>query len=93
MPTTSNVLMATYADDTATIASNDCQILSSRYVRNELDLMQDWLKKWNIKMNSDKSTQVTFTLRKHDCPRLKLNGVDIPVSSSVKCLGLHLDRR
>ena len=93
MPTTSNVLVATYADDTAIIASNDCQILASRDVQDELDLLQDWFKKWNIKINSDKSTQVTFTLRKHDCPRLKLNGVDIPVSSSVKYLGLHLDRR
>ena len=26
MPTTSNILVATYADDTATIAPNDCQI-------------------------------------------------------------------
>ena len=58
---------ATYADDTAIIASNDCQILASRDVQDELDLLQDWFQKWNIKINSDKSTQVTFTLRKHDC--------------------------
>ena len=75
MPRTSNVLVATYADDTAIIASNDCQILASRDVQDELDLLHDWFKKWNIKINSDKSTQVTFTLRKHDCPRLKLNAV------------------
>ena len=85
------VLVATYADDTALIASNDCRILASRDVQDELDLMQDWFKKWNIKINCDKSTQATFTLRKHDCPRL--NGVDIPVNTSVKYLGLHLDIR
>ena len=50
MPTTSNVLVATYADDTGIIASNDCQILASRDVQDEIDLLQDWFKKWNIKV-------------------------------------------
>ena len=93
MPTIDDLTIATYADDTAIMATNTCPVTASEIVQEELNLIQDWLKKWNIKVNTEKSVHVTFTLRRNDCLPVKLNGIHIPTSTSVKYLGLHLDRR
>jgi hypothetical protein len=37
--------------------------------------------------------QVTFTLRREDCPPAYSNGRPLPQSHTVKYLGLNLDRR
>jgi hypothetical protein len=39
------------------------------------------------------SRPVTFTLRREDCPVVYLNGRHIPQDSTVKYLGINLDRR
>ena len=46
-----------------------------------------------MKANTEKSVQVTFNLRKMDCPTLYLNGNSIPKSNNKKYLALHLNRR
>lgn len=93
MPISDNVTIATYADDTAILASSNCPNDASNIIQKQLDETGKWLDKWNIKVNTEKSTHVTFTLRKEDCPSPKLNGVTIPSSNNVKYLGLHIDRR
>ena len=85
--------IATNADDTAILSSNESPITASELVQNELNLVENWLKKWNVKVNTEKSVHITFTLRKNDCPPVSLNGANIPISNNVKYLGLHLDRR
>jgi hypothetical protein len=35
---------------------------------NKID---EWAKKWRIKINQSKSTHITFTLRKQTCPTAK----------------------
>jgi hypothetical protein len=37
--------------------------------------------------------QVTFTLRKEQCPAVHINNTVIPPSPTAKYLGLHLDSR
>lgn len=93
MPTTSNVLVATYADDTAILASSTCPVEASNLVQNELNQIDTWLSKWNIKVNTEKSVHVAFTLRKGVCPSLYINNSEIPQKDSVKYLGLHIDKR
>lgn len=93
MPVTDGLTIATYADDTAILASHESRITASELVQNELYQIQNWLQKWNIKVNTEKSVHVTFSLRKHDCPQLFLNDTSIPKSNCVKYLGLYLDRR
>ena len=66
LPEIQNVTIATYADDTAIIASDVCPIKASSLVQSELNLIQEWLKKWKITINTDKSVQITFTLRKDE---------------------------
>lgn len=45
-----------------------------------------------MKINSDKSTQITFTLRNSTCPCVTINNSPIPVKIEIKYLGLHLDQ-
>lgn len=93
MPTNSEVTIATYADDTAILGTSTSHIQASTIVQRQLSKMHHWLNKWNIKVNAEKSTHVTFSLRREDCPPVSLNGVIIPHSNSVKYLGLNIDRR
>lgn len=92
-PTSDSVTIATYADDTAILASNICPVEASKAIQNQLNNTQSWLNKWNIKVNAEKSIHVTFTLRKEECPAVVLNSVIIPKSNCVKYLGLNMDRR
>lgn len=93
MPTTDDVTVATYADDTAFISSHKSPSEASRILQIQLDNLQHWLTKWNIIVNTQKSNHITFTLRKENCPPVCLNGTAIPSKDNVKYLGLHLDRR
>lgn len=83
MPVTEDVTVATYADDTS----------ASQLIQSQLNLTEKWLNKWNIKINTEKSTHVTFTLRRGECPSPTLNGCVIPSADSVKYLGLTLDKK
>ena len=55
--------------------------------------IQSWLQKWKIKVNETKSSHITFTLRKDNCPAISINQTVLPQVESVKYLGLHFDRR
>ena len=90
MPITSNVLVATYADDTTILASSPNPTDASNKIQKELNDVEKWLNKWKIQVNTEKSTHVTFTLRREN---VILNNCSIPQSDSVKYLGLHIDRR
>jgi NADH:ubiquinone oxidoreductase subunit D len=48
---------------------------------------------WRIKINVTKSVQVTFTLRKEQCPVVHINNTVISKSPTAKFLGLHLDSK
>jgi hypothetical protein len=47
----------------------------------------------NIKVNETKSSHITFTLRKDNCPAIRINQTVLPQVESLKYLGLHFDRR
>lgn len=93
LPTSDSVTMATFADDTAVLSVHVNPNTASRILQGHLDKIQTWLKTWRIKANEKKSTHITFTLKKMNCPSVKLNNVSIPQHDVVKYLGLHLDRR
>lgn len=93
MPTSHQTLTATFADDTAILASHYNPAIASQRLQNSLNKIQSWLHKWRIKVNEDKSTHVTFTTRKETCPPVLLNNQPIPQKEEVKYLGMHLDRR
>ncbi|KAL4091433.1 hypothetical protein QTP88_026125 [Uroleucon formosanum] len=85
--------VADYADDKAIISINSNPEMASHNLQNHLTLMENWYTKWRFKINQSKSIHTTFTLRLSPCPEVSIYGTQIPTSSTVKYLGLTLDRR
>jgi len=88
LPVTEQTITATYADDTAILASHEDPVVATTKLQTHLHRPEHWLHQWRMCANQSKSTQVTFTMR-----RVYLNGRPIPQQDTVKCLDLHLDRR
>lgn len=93
LPQTPEVTIATYADDTAVLACSDCPKKASQRLQESLDKIHHWLAKWRIRANTSKSVQVAFTLRRQQCPPVKLGPCQLPQSNCVRYLGMHLDQR
>ena len=93
LPVSDLTLTATYADDTAIMASHTDPIIAACHLQQHLDKLDLWLKRWRIRANESKSTHITFTLWSGECPAVHLNGAIIPKGTTVKYLGIHLDRR
>ncbi|KAH8276525.1 hypothetical protein KR026_003278, partial [Drosophila bipectinata] len=61
-PTTdARMLLATYADDTALLASHSSQLSASAAIQDWLNAMERWTRQWNIAINCSKSACVTFS--------------------------------
>jgi hypothetical protein len=93
LPMMNGTMIATYADDTAIMAAAEKPEDTSLMLQRQLDLFQDWLTRWRMKVNTGKSSQVTFSLRRRTCPPVTINGEHIPQANRVRYLGLILDRR
>jgi hypothetical protein len=93
LPQTDYITSATFADDTAILASNKDPSIATHQLQNGLDSITKWLQKWRIKASASKSVQVTFTLRRGNCPPVTLENAILPHHDHVRYLGLHLDRR
>jgi len=59
----------------------------------QINLLEAWATKWKIKISEIKSTQVTFTLSKNQCPQIFFSNILIPGSSSVRYFGMHMDKK
>jgi len=55
--------LATYADDTAILFSSSNPNLASAALQDHANKIDEWIKILKIKINTDKSMQVTFTLK------------------------------
>jgi hypothetical protein len=49
-----NTTIATFADDTALLATDRDPALASQRLQHYSDLLQDWFDKWKIKINQTK---------------------------------------
>lgn len=93
LPTNNDTITGTFANDTAVIAVYEDTAIASTTLQTHINDIQAWLHRWRIKTNESKSIQVTFTLRKCQCPPVSLNNVQFPQSTSLKYLGIHLESR
>jgi len=93
IPKAGNTTIISFADDVTVISVHDDPVSASRHLQAHLSTLAEWYTRWKIKVKQAKSVQVTFTTRKNTCPPLMFNNTPIPVTSEVKYLGLHLDRR
>jgi hypothetical protein len=74
--TSDNTTTATFADDTAILATHEDP--ASVKLQATLNKIDDWAKKWRIKINQSKSTHTTFTLSKQTCPTVQMGNVAPP---------------
>jgi hypothetical protein len=82
--TTDNTTIATFA---TFLAIDSDSALASQEPQQHLDL-QERFDKWKIKINQAKSSQITFTTKRKNCPPATINNIQIPVQTEVKYLGL-----
>lgn len=91
LPTSDYTTTGTLADDTVILATHEDPTVASSNLQEHLFELETWLQKWRIKINASKSQHITFTLRKQKCPPVYINNIEVPQSSCVKYLGIHLD--
>ncbi|PNF13746.1 hypothetical protein B7P43_G14088 [Cryptotermes secundus] len=84
--------VATFADDTAILATRNDPIIASENLQQHRNLLQNWFHNWLINIDQNKSVHITFT-RRIVCPQVSINNIPIPVKNELKYLGLHLDQK
>ena len=91
VPVVPGVKVATFADDTAFLATGADSQTSARKLQYAANTLTSWSKKWRIKLNESKSQHVNFTLRRELRHPIYINGQIIPYSDTAKYLGMTLD--
>jgi hypothetical protein len=76
--------MSTFADDTAVLSSHANLNIATANLQTHLGRIENWTRKWRLKINENKSTHVTFTLRKGNIPQQYYNNNTIPQAETVK---------
>ena len=93
IPQQNSTTINTFADDTAVLSRHTNLDIATANLQAHLDSIEKWTRKWRLKINENKSTHVTFTLRKGTTPQLYFRNNTIPQAETVKYLGLHFDKR
>jgi len=83
-PTSSNTSVAEFADDKIIFTSNENPLVASQHLQNHLNEMEVWYSNWKIKINNEKSSHITFTLRQGVVPPVSLANKIIPSATKVK---------
>ncbi|KAJ4440578.1 hypothetical protein ANN_08723 [Periplaneta americana] len=94
IPTSANIKIYQYADDTAFTSASQTPDFSINKLQHYLPTLELWLQKWKIKLNVAKSQATIFTKcysRPHT--NITLLQTPIPWTSTVKYLGVTLDCR
>jgi hypothetical protein len=90
LPTNIHTTTGTFADDTAILARHDDPVTASHKLQGHLDQLEARLKKWRININATKSVEVTFTLRKEQCPIVHINNTVIEEWCLLGCYAVWL---
>lgn len=93
LPVSDDVTVATYADDVAYLSSDEDPTEASNKLHHLLDETHAWMRKWRIRASAQKSNHITFTLRRGNCPPVRLGTEVLPDTENIKYLGFNLDRR
>lgn len=93
IPVNNYSMTAMFADDTAILATDEDQQTATDQLQRTLNNVSNWTKRWKIKINSDKSVHVNYTLRKSVYCPVMLDQQIIPQNDAAKYLGMHIDSR
>ncbi|GBN31588.1 putative RNA-directed DNA polymerase from transposon X-element [Araneus ventricosus] len=93
IPRTSRTQLYLFADDTAILstARNSTTILND--IQRHLNQLEEWLIKWKIKVNVEKSQAVFFSRKRNKPSAPTLNNQIIQWQNQSKYLGIILDQR
>jgi hypothetical protein len=64
LPTSPESTTATFADNTAVVATDSDLAIASHKLQTNLLAIQNWLKKWRMKTNGSKFIHVIFTTQR-----------------------------
>lgn len=86
--------VALYADDTCIYVTHKRHDRITLHPQNAIDVLEDWLIKWKIKTNPNKTQAILYTQKRHP-PNGNVThyGEEIEWQDDVKYLGVTLDKR
>jgi hypothetical protein len=93
-PQAIGVHLALFADDTCLYATGHKEGYVLRKLQRGLNSMVEWSKRWNIKINEDKTQAIYFSHRiRPPESLLTINGQNIEFVNNVKYLGVIFDKK
>jgi hypothetical protein len=92
LPQPEEATVASFADDTAIVAVGDSVEEATEKLQRAVDKINNWTRKWLIKLNESKPVNVDFTNRCQRIP-ITINDKVIPHSNTAKHLGMSLDAK
>lgn len=92
MPSSDLIHISTFTGDTVVSCVRNHHVVAATVLQEYVYSLESWMRKWRIQVNK-KCIHITFTLRTKTGPPIYFNGQTIPQHSTVKYLGIHLDRR
>ncbi|GBP16123.1 RNA-directed DNA polymerase from mobile element jockey [Eumeta japonica] len=87
-----DVMLALYADDSAYFASSRRADLAAKKIQRVLDLLQEWLNKWRMAVNVNKTAALLTGSQQNMPDQLRLRGQAVEWKTRVRYLGVHIDR-
>lgn len=93
IPMNSEVRLATFADDTAILATGNNTAIATDKLQRSINQIVDWTKRWRIKLNESKSQHINFTLKKETPLSVTINQQVVPYANTAKYLGMTLDAK
>lgn len=93
IPELENNTIATFADDTAIMATGSSHREAVEKVQLAVNKIYDWTQKWKIKLNESKSIHIDFTNKHLDYHPIYINGMQVPYANTAKYLGITLDAK
>jgi len=86
-------MLATFADDVCVTYRSRCEHDAADGIQDFAYRFSEWARRWNIGINSSKSNNVCFTLKRRTPPPVYIEEVPVPQPNAAKYLGVLLDRR
>jgi len=93
IPQSNKTIISTFADDTVIFTTHPYPTIASANLQDHLHSIENWTRKWRLKINENKSKHITFTLRRGQCPPVYINQTVVPQAETIKYFGLHFDKR
>ncbi|KMQ87434.1 rna-directed dna polymerase from mobile element jockey-like protein [Lasius niger] len=93
IPRGPGVKIATFADDTAILATGSDTTLATEKLQRAINRVVAWTKQWRIRLNETKSQHINSTLKKEAPLPITINQQIVLYFNTAKYLGMTLDAK